>query len=430
MSGSADRHVPGKALDRWDRAAELSHRLVLPAASVTCILLGAVVGAVTPNPLGFASFVGFVAVGVAISFSSIAVARSRDRSPSNPETPQVLPVPRAPPPSPPPLDRRPDLNHRFLPVHSTVHTGRIRSGGPVTTVLASPAEELWTEWKAVGPGRLPGDLVGPVPATAYGPDPPGRPSPFPHHDHFERVEGTHWADPSPPSDRRSSTSGGWRSVPSDAPNLGPTSLVPPPSRRVTASHGAVTGPAPGSVNLDVSGGVLGTHWLWAEALNPMPPHLRADDGDRPSRSEPESASGSTSSPPGPGCPNCGRSMLPPPEGRACPNCQGPVCPRCSVLAAVTYGDTWCGSCGLVPGTPSTPESDDPYDGLARLAPDYTPVLLPRPRPGEGFGPRTSASVPPPEGLGAPGLGRVPAPGPVGGRADRPPQWMRRALAER
>ncbi len=135
---------------------------------------------------------------------------------------------RAPVGSPSSRLRRPDLNHRFLPLQSTVQLGELRSGGPVAATVAEPVPALIREVLSADPD---GSVPGSVPLG-------GRDRP---------------ADDRPP--------------------------VPPPPWRIP-----LTGPPAGTVGepLDPSrsGASRSPGGLWAEAENPWPPHLRAPREDR------------------------------------------------------------------------------------------------------------------------------------------------------
>ncbi len=122
--------------------------------------------------------------------------------------------------------RRPDLNHRFLPLQVPVQVGELRSGGPVVAVFAVPGPALTPAALSVDPGPRPvtGKFDGSEP-----PAPGGSPRPF-------------W----------------WALDPVAARGMGAVD----PSRTVR------------------SGAAAGAGALWAEVQNPWPPHLRAPIEER------------------------------------------------------------------------------------------------------------------------------------------------------
>ena len=204
------------------------------------------------------------------------------------------------------------------------------------TSRSNPAEFLWESW-APTLGRLPVELVGPVPETAYVTPRSGRPQ---LHEEGEPIvlepsyfddDGIDWG-----TTNRFDTLG----------TLPPRPIASITSQAAGCATGAslppATSPQPGVGANSVGSAVIGTPVL-TEALNPTPPHLRP----RPSKTkshvpQPRRSENSLDRPTR--CADCRQLVREPKIWRRCPDCRRQLCTHCIVEALVAYEEGWCSHC--------------------------------------------------------------------------------------
>ena len=203
------------------------------------------------------------------------------------------------------------------------------------TYRQSPGDFLWSSWES-STGRLPVELVGPVPETAYEPPRPGGvllheegepillETSYFDDENLEWAWGSSW--PGPCGGYSQSMSGPTK----DQPVWGPS-----PSSSMNASQDLANF-GPHSPERDPQRPVL------HEALDPTPPDLRLAPANRrikvAPRPRPPSPNGRSR------CANC-RTAIPEPKAwRRCPDCQHPLCTHCIVEALMAYEGGWCAHC--------------------------------------------------------------------------------------
>ena len=194
---------------------------------------------------------------------------------------------------------------------------------------ARPGDFLWGSWMHEA-GRLPVELVGPVPETAYSPHRPG--APVFHEEGEPVVLGT--------------ATSGLQLVMGGAYSGGESPTDYSPSVTVLATD----------VETDLPTGIAGwkgvassvvecsiADLVLQEALNPTPPHLRA--GTRPVRAPVPGPTAPLGSPaPAAQCADC-RDLVPDPANwRRCSDCHHLLCAGCMVSALLTRERAWCARC--------------------------------------------------------------------------------------
>lgn len=203
------------------------------------------------------------------------------------------------------------------------------------SVPADPGNFLWEPWRP-SVGKLPVNLVGPVPQSAYEPPPPGPPSLY---EEVERavlgLSGLNRA-----AERASSGA-------LESPNyFHPSSRLPSGVARPGGEEVGYAQDAGGeefvvqsTFREEVTIGDL----VLREALNPIPPHLRPDP--KPVRPQPinrpfdprERADSLR-------CTNCDDPVRSPQDWRRCPDCLQHLCERCIVRALLDHSRGWCSGC--------------------------------------------------------------------------------------
>jgi hypothetical protein len=292
------------------------------------------------------------------------------------------------------------------------------------SIPADPGHFLWGSW--VPPTRkLPGELIGPVPETAYVPHRPGTPSLYEEGELF--LPGF---APSPSApERASSLAVDWSDLPpfparSGAQMRQPEAMTPPPKKdpggpvfsggsspaapfgNVPERVSSIAGDSPGrppapdltyredrepnaeatpskksaTASVPPSEGSSShrtSTWdrVRHEVLNPTPPHLRHHPKHARSPG-PEGLLRSQELPPGVRCANCREPVRDPKSWRRCTDCLRHLCEDCIVEALLLYERGWCSRCAqrryqeaplaeLAPrGHPTVEESSAPVTSLA------------------------------------------------------------------
>jgi hypothetical protein len=218
--------------------------------------------------------------------------------------------------------------------HTTSSVPRSHRAG-LAASSNGPGEEIWGQWAPEEPGRLPVDLVGPVPETAWFPPAPGAPVPFPDREPaWFVVDGELLSAPLAPT---------LPGVP--APDQLSTTEVPLVADFLTALEPAPTFPPGALSDLTVIptvaegfGPELEYDWITAEALHPIPPHLRAAPPKPPKKVHARAPAKPKS------CASCSQVLAPRSRTRPCPECHQPLCHTCLTQAVVDHGHTWCQTC--------------------------------------------------------------------------------------
>lgn len=219
---------------------------------------------------------------------------------------------------------------REFPARSDVRA-RISATG-----RSDPAEFLWESWSP-SVGRLPVELVGPVPETAYVAPRAGRPQ---LHEEGEPVvlEPSYFED--------DGIDWGMRT-----PFGGPVVLTPHPlastsDNAAEPSVSANTTPATARrttvSRTSIGGAAFGTQVL-TEALDPTPPHLRPNRSPAKLHAAHRIPSGNSLSHPT-RCADCRQLIREPKIWRRCPDCHRQLCTHCIVEALVAYEEGWCPHC--------------------------------------------------------------------------------------
>jgi hypothetical protein len=373
MSEVARSPVPASSSGVLAWWAHHSHRYVLPAAGAATLALGlsaaldahAVWGAYAP-PLLLALGVGTLATGL---------ARLAVRKP---------PVPVAPP-----VPERssaeswvicPSCNARGFDV-VTPETAKPWWETHPSMLVAAPAgpfadpgppgDFLWGSWVPTV-GRMPVELVGPVPETAYVPHRPGAPSLYEEGEPIildleEVVEVPSESTPTVSSP--------------DAPSPMLVGVEATERRVLTAPLGP-NPPPPGpplapvrSVGIPIEDRVL------HEALNPTPPHLRPEPVYAASAPGLRPVVATSASPDG--CANCAAPVLHPKSWRRCTECLRQMCAKCMMTAFLTLERAWCSRCAELRS----------FDTLSE-------ELAPRSRaPSDRWGPEAGGEAPYPPSIG-------------------------------
>ena len=200
---------------------------------------------------------------------------------------------------------------------------------------SDPADVLWGSWVPEA-GRLPAELIGPVPESAYVSHRPGTPS------LVEDGEPTIFV----PDETDRSAEDLFGSA------FGGRDLTANESLAIRATHGSDNDPTanPRDRSAAVSRGVgpsapgfmVGNVVLW-EALNPTPPHLRtgpkrteAPPARRPSRSRDSGRSVR--------CATCNSPVGDPAIPSQCPDCLRPLCAQCADGPRRADAESRCSRC--------------------------------------------------------------------------------------
>ncbi|MCI4325527.1 MAG: hypothetical protein L3K00_06580 [Thermoplasmata archaeon] len=198
-----------------------------------------------------------------------------------------------------------------------------------------PGEAIWGQWASEEPGRLPVDLVGPVPETAWIPPHPGAVVPFPDREpQWFVVDGELVSAPQGPTIPGTPTPDRLSTTEVAPTSEFPATLEPTPAYPPAAGPDITLIPA----IADAFEPELEYDWITAEALHPLPPHLRATPPKAPAKFHAHAPEKPRS------CASCSRELPPTARARPCPECRQPVCLTCRTQAVVNYGQTWCQGC--------------------------------------------------------------------------------------
>jgi hypothetical protein len=242
-----------------------------------------------------------------------------------------------------------------------------------------PGEFLWESWMPAA-GRLPVDLVGPVPETVYVPHGPGAPA-FRSEGDPTVVSFVAETVPEAPTSRppavealRDATDRPERETPPPKPN---SPDLPREYRRTRATPEPVPPPAQ-----DAPVGERVLHEWW----NPTPPHLRSAPSATPAPVTPPSLREVRHEGDVGRCATCDEPLRETRDWRRCTECQRLLCSRCMMSAFLTLERGWCSRCAEFRS----------FDTLSA-------ELAPRPRKLAGGtlapAPAASAALGPGDGLG-------------------------------
>ena len=239
--------------------------------------------------------------------------------------------------SAPPRDRR--KLRSAVPNHSGISTRSFsprQVSGSYKFATTDPVQTLWSSWNPAE-GRLPVDLVGPVPETAYTAPRPGRGA---LHEEGDPI----LLEPSYFDDENLDWAWGNRAL--DGLDVPP----PPVAVSSAAKSEAAFNPAPLGVSgvrepapLLPSPGTFRATTVVREAIDPQPPHLRL-------KPEPPQSRGSISRrhanlPARSGrCADCRANVRDPKPWRKCPDCGHELCTHCIVEALLAYEAGLCTHC--------------------------------------------------------------------------------------
>jgi hypothetical protein len=257
---------------------DAAHRYVLPVVSGVCVLLGGVLLFRGPEPIGPYPSLAILALGTGSLLSSLAYLRWKHAKPDPAHSTVRTPVLAVGPvlcsecsePIPPSLEWEDLFYGRYeVPSRGDGTAAALR----VLFTPTSAADQLWTHWLPTEVGQLPAELLGPIPESAYySPEPalstaPVGPTPEPA-----------FLPGSPPIDPKQPLAPGQASTPEsvapDLPDLMSPVSVPqpaPPKRSPTSPT------LPGAKS--AVEGEETPRWMrsiLAEAMNPVPPHLRVE----------------------------------------------------------------------------------------------------------------------------------------------------------
>jgi predicted RNA-binding Zn-ribbon protein involved in translation (DUF1610 family) len=345
VSGDASLSYRGYLRADWQRFVQVSHRYFIPASAAVCVgVAGAVaVGRYAPLAPYVPVLLGATGVGLAVT----AVAHRLGRLPADriertvPVAPALAlaraggPEPAAPAPIPPPV-----------PAPVGVEVPRPTPRAPPVAAWTA-GDEIWSHWVVPSGSRLPSELIGPVPETAYAPPHRGGFVAFPGAEpEYALSQGKLVAIPrgefAPEEEARADR--GFPVTDASADDLaelipmvgldgaespaGDLGLTIAPARAAPVASGRAgpmrASPSPGP-NVRGSGAALGP-------LESPPMHL-------PRLFE------------RPVCASCGVAFDDAATGHPCPECDQPVCSRCRRMAVIHYGQTWCTACATENGWP-------------------------------------------------------------------------------
>jgi hypothetical protein len=263
--------VGSLVLGAWDeeRFLQTSHRLLLPVLSGLCLFVSGALLVRVPGTLGLTAALAVVGLAGGAIASSFAYHRWRRAAPLV----QPLSLPASPGGSPGPCPQCatpvPSLEWEDLFLGRFEARARAtETAGPVRMLFTptSASDQLWVHWLPAEVGQLPAALIGPIAASAYYPSESDdltaavtlRPTP----DVEVRV-GPTLATTDPSSEVE-------RSFVLEVSPPPPLPPVPPPSRSPRATAVGAGSTADPSTETP-----LWMRSILAEALNPIPPHLRA-----------------------------------------------------------------------------------------------------------------------------------------------------------
>ncbi len=202
--------------------------------------------------------------------------------------------------------------------------------GSSELLTANPGDFLWGSWLP-GTGRLPVELVGPVPETVYVPPRPGTPT------LYEESEPVFVGGP---------PAGGTRGTPSGSTVPGSPSLsarswtvteIVEPESDLPTSLAGWKGVGSATLDYPIADPLL------QEALNPIPPHLRT--GSTPANPAPPVPPPRPWEPGHPGlCADCSDPVPDLANWRRCSDCHHLLCAGCMVSALLTRERAWCAHC--------------------------------------------------------------------------------------
>jgi hypothetical protein len=328
---------PTRATGGATRPTPSTQRILSPIAGGISVALGVTLLIVAKFPGAVYLPLLLVSLGVGLMTSVLARTPARETVSVDPPVPSerfiadalvICPSCSArsfqvnPPPAPAPSAawRVPEVRSETL-APPTAHGGS-----------TDPAEFLWESWRSVS-GRLPVELVGPVPETAYVRPRPGAPA---LHEEGEPIL------------LEMSTGGGPPGV-----SLGATV--------VSVSVGALPPtPAPEMEDPETDGAIGMLSWkgiatstlafgsmdpVLQEALNPTPPHLRA----RPEPTPQAPPSRGRAVLPAGQCADCSEPVPDPANWRRCLDCEHVLCADCMVDALISRERPWCAYCAETRG---------------------------------------------------------------------------------
>jgi hypothetical protein len=334
MSEQSVATVERRPPSRWAWWADRAHRYLLPAAGAVSVTLGVslAIGARFPGDTYLP--LALVVLGVGVLASVLARVESDNVPPPEAAAPTERFIADT-------LVICPSCSARSFQTPSTPspHPSAWRvpdppravpSSGGSAAFTANPGDFLWGSWIPES-GRLPVELIGPVPETAYLPHRPGAPT---LHEEGEPVivgtEGSKTPLESAP--------------PSAAPSTSRTSGRSWASAEVLESEVEVLSSSPswkavGSSALDF----LSFDPLLQEALNPIPPHLRTDSHAR-NAPAPVRAPRPREPVPAGHCADCGELVPDLANWRRCSDCHHLLCAGCMVSTLLTRERAWCSHC--------------------------------------------------------------------------------------
>jgi hypothetical protein len=318
--------------------SESSYALVLPIMGAVAIIIGLSLALGWKVPWSAYTPSMLVVVGVASLASGVALASSRPVSAAQVVVPSQRSVTESwvicPSCSARSLEKAVPPHHHSAP-NPPSPAALAAEPSIAEPRPAPPGEALWASW-VPAVGKLPADLVGPVPETAYVPHRPGMPSLYEEGEpivlgNAPEAGAAARATPDPLDlvDRSSPET----LVAREFPEPGAV----PPTRGQDRSGAMLT-----SELMDTPESILGELILW-EALNPTPPHLRT-------RTTPADATGSE----GPArphalvraarCASCADPVHDPADWRRCPECLSLMCAECKTSALATNARGCCAHC--------------------------------------------------------------------------------------
>jgi predicted RNA-binding Zn-ribbon protein involved in translation (DUF1610 family) len=354
----AEPSTLGETVRRWERWTDAAHRYVLPVASAAGLgLAGAIAVGAPKDVVAYAPW-ALAALGAGALATSLGYHRwhTHVESAHQRTTPRATPRPAALVTPRSDLDPSHEWNDLVRRAWHTPVAPSVRAEVP-PPAPGSAAGAIWSQWQPTAVSELPVRLVGPVPETAWFPTAPGETPRFPEKEPgFIVLDGklaplssvaTPPAEPlGPASPVDAEGIGTARSVETDVVDS-PTEWFPESNLTLESSTSGWSG-------------FLGPlDELAAEALHPVPPHLRISPTSgavefvpppppRLPEVEPDSPPSfiDLAFAPEPMCSSCSRDVRDPEQWRPCPECGGPVCLACRTQAVVYYGHTWCASCAV------------------------------------------------------------------------------------